>query len=320
MYYSESAIGGYLSLELNSGKSLYHDDCIAVNTGRNAFEVLLSQHKPAQIFIPYYTCDALLEPLEKLSIKYQFYHIDKSFRPILKDFPTDAALLYTNYFGLCGSIVQELFNAGYALFVDSAQSFYSKPLKGAHTFYSPRKFFGVPDGGFCTSSTQDLHYPKDYSFERMKHLLIRLDYGAEMGFPDYQENESKLCNQEVKEMSAITTALLCAIDFESVREKRLRNFALIHERLGKSNELFDVVRLDQYEVPLCYPYLVPNGADLRERLIQHRVYVPQYWKNVLNWVSQDTFEFYLTKNLVCLPIEQKLTESDIERMCTILEV
>ena len=57
------AIGGYFELELASGKE-YHPKAIRLNSGRNAFEFILSNNTYKRIFLPYYTCDVLLQPLQ----------------------------------------------------------------------------------------------------------------------------------------------------------------------------------------------------------------------------------------------------------------
>ena len=37
------------------------------------------------------------------------------------------------------------------LIIDNAQAFFAKPLLGIDTFYSPRKFVGVSDGGILAT-------------------------------------------------------------------------------------------------------------------------------------------------------------------------
>ncbi|XHR96722.1 hypothetical protein ACFJIV_08730 [Mucilaginibacter sp. UC70_90] len=67
-------IGGYLELELPKGNE-YYPDLVRLNTGRNALEYILIQKKYHKIYIPYFTCDVLLEPIARTGIQYQFYHV-----------------------------------------------------------------------------------------------------------------------------------------------------------------------------------------------------------------------------------------------------
>ena len=68
--------GGYFELELNEGKD-YHAGAIKLNTGRNALEYILRVNKYKKIYLPFFTCDVLLQPIEKLKIDTEFYHIDR---------------------------------------------------------------------------------------------------------------------------------------------------------------------------------------------------------------------------------------------------
>ena len=133
-------IGGYFELELQRGLE-YHRDCIALNTGRNALEYILKVNGYNRVFIPYYTCEVLLEPFKKTKTKYGFYNINEKFKPInLPDLGENDALLYTNYYGINESTVRQLKKKYSNLIVDNSQAFFDQPLYGTETFYSCRKF------------------------------------------------------------------------------------------------------------------------------------------------------------------------------------
>ena len=63
------SIGGYFELELSSSGE-YFPKSIALNTGRNAFEYILKVRYYKKVYIPYYTCDVMLEPIKKLKVDY----------------------------------------------------------------------------------------------------------------------------------------------------------------------------------------------------------------------------------------------------------
>ena len=73
----QRAIGGYFGLELRDGVH-YHEDALRLNTARNCFEYILRVHKYRKVYIPYYTCEVMLEPLKKCGVLYEFYHIRRS--------------------------------------------------------------------------------------------------------------------------------------------------------------------------------------------------------------------------------------------------
>ena len=58
-------LGGYFELELRKGDH-YHKTAIKLNTGRNAFEYLLRAKQYQKVYMPYFTCDVMLEPIKKL--------------------------------------------------------------------------------------------------------------------------------------------------------------------------------------------------------------------------------------------------------------
>ncbi|HFK5575098.1 TPA: hypothetical protein ACG0AX_003469, partial [Elizabethkingia anophelis] len=147
------AIGGYFQLELCENKPFQYSDLILLNTARNCLEYILRAKGYKKIYIPYFTCDVLLEPINKLNIDYQFYDIDDSLEPIF-DYDRvggNEVFLATNYFGIKTKFIEDLSSKVKNLIIDNAQAFFAKPLLGIDTFYSPRKFVGVSDGGILAT-------------------------------------------------------------------------------------------------------------------------------------------------------------------------
>jgi len=313
------SIGGYFELELSRGEE-YHSDAIRLNTGRNAFEYILRAKKYKKVYLPYYTCDVMLEPIMKLNLEYEFYSIDSNFMPIFDftDIKKNDVFVYNNYFGICDEQVKEVASVCENLIVDNSQAFYNKPIKGIDTFYSPRKFFGLPDGAYLfTDNLLEYELEKDISYERCEHLLGRMDTTAEQHFQVYKENSKILCNQPIKEMSNLTQRLLSSIDYKTISDKRKKNFNIIHNELGKRNKL--EFNISSKEVAMIYPFLVLNGSKLKRELIANKIYVATYWPNVLNWAEKDSFEYNITNNLLALPIDQRYSEDDMYRIIEIIK-
>lgn len=308
------AIGGYFGLELRQGEH-YHPNALRLNTGRNCFEYILRARGYKHVWLPYYTCEVLLEPLQKLNVSYSFYAINESLEPVA--LPTlqkkDEAILYTNYFGLKQNVV-ELLAAKYGkqLIVDNAQAFFAPHIDGIDTFYTARKFFGVPDGAYLyTDAPLGRDLPQDNSLERMSHLLKRTDKGAESGFADYQQHEKELCNQPIQRMSNLTEKLLCSIDYQSIAQIRRTNYRTIERSLQATNRL--KVSLPNDAVPMVYPYWCEAGNTLRPLLQAQRIYIATYWPNVQEW-NAPNLERQLVTNLLPLPIDQRYNDNDIEKL------
>ena len=232
-------IGGYFELELPKGRS-YHQNAIALNTGRNCLEYILRVRGYERIYIPYYTCDAILEPFNKLGIDYSFYHINKNLELaddiVLKP---NEALLATNYFGLKQEHILRLAAIyGNQLIIDNTQAFFDMPIDGIDTFYSCRKFFGVSDGAYLyTDKLLPETLEQDKSYNRMSQLLKRIDISAEDGFVDFQKADENLGNQPIRKMSKLTQRIMQSINYETVKKKRRTNYQILHNALSCVNNL-----------------------------------------------------------------------------------
>lgn len=216
-------IGGYFELaDREEGNGFPHSNGILLNTGRNAFEYILRCCSDVKgVYLPYYTCEVLLEPLKKLHIRWAFYHINSKFE-IVEDIQPKAGeyIIANNYFGIKDAYIQILAEKyGDHLIVDCAQAFFAKPVSGIKSFYSTRKYVGVADGGvaYGVIGKYSLLYDEDDSSLHDSHLRIRKEEGAEAGFRDYQQNENKLGNQPIRLMSRNTRDILWHIDYDKCK-------------------------------------------------------------------------------------------------------
>lgn len=311
-------IGGYLELELNHGEE-YHPDALKLNMGRTSFEYVLRAKKVRSIFMPSYTCDVMFRSLEKSGVTYRIYNVDERLEPII-DFEslTDSDyFLYTNYFGVKDGYVKQLAGRNINLIIDNSQAFFSKPIAGIDTFYSPRKFFGVPDGGYLyTDKKIEDMLQQDISWERMDHLVMRIDNGAEFGYKYFIQNSEKMSNHPVKLMSKLTQALLCNIDFGKAKSKRVENFMHLHQRLFHRNEF--KIDIEGSICPMVYPLLCHNGNLLKYKLIKNKIFVATYWKNVIESIESDQFEAYFTNNMVPLPVDQRYSRAEMDLMLEVI--
>ncbi len=315
--HSAKTIGGYIELQLPNG-TVFHPGLVALNTGRNAFEYILRVRKYNLVYLPYYTCEVLLEPLHKLNIAYKFYDIDENLDPVINfDLPANSCLLYTNYYGLKTETVKRLTKEMSNLIIDNAQAFFCKPIANADTFYSCRKFFGVPDGAYLNIGTPiNVDLNQDQSIGRFSHLIKSIDLNIEEGYNDYIENNKVLCNNDIKRMSALTTSILSGIDYEACAAIRRENFTFLAEHLDDKNLLS--LNLGAMDVPMVYPFL-NEDASIKQTLIKQKIFVATYWPNVYEWAGADSYEYFLTKNLVALPIDHRYTLDDMHILVNALK-
>ena len=310
-------IGGYFDIEL-AHRDHYHKNAIRLNTARNAFEYILSTKKYKKIYLPFYICDVMYEPLNRLGVPYEFYSIREDFSPQLPaSIGENEAFLYVNYFGLYRQRVEEVARQLPNLIIDNSQAFFCDPIRESDTFYSARKFFGVPDGAYLYTDTRiESPLNTDISYNRFTHLLKRADMGPEDAYKDFQQAEASLSNQPILTMSKLTAKLLSSINYNEVRQIRRENFAFLHQHLASRNEL--CVTLDGEDVPMVYPFLA-GKPGARENLIAKRIFIAQYWHNVLESAAPSSFETKLAKFLLPLPVDQRYNRHDMQTIITLLD-
>ncbi|MEN9919884.1 MAG: hypothetical protein RL662_2320 [Bacteroidota bacterium] len=311
-------IGGYLNLDYRN-EPHFHDTALKLNTARNCLEYILRVKKYSKIYIPFYTCDVLLQPIKLLGIRYEFYSIDLNFDPIFdKKIAKDEAFLFTNYYGIKDKKVQELAVKYHnQLIIDNSQAYFSSPIEGIDTFYSARKFFGVPDGAYLYTDKHCCDFLEiDISIDRFNHLIERIDLDASKGYNNYQLNDASLDNQPIKEMSKLTSALLSNIDYEKCRDKRTSNWKYLHSKLTTKNKFKFYDDLD-INAPMVYAFY-SEDLSLKSKLIANNVYIATYWLNVLKWVDECSIEYNLVNHLLPLPIDQRYGTIEMDKILNLI--
>lgn len=318
-----SSIGGYFEYNVPKNKNDIHSRSLKLNTGRNCFEYILLVYKIKKIWIPLFTCDAIIEPLIRHKISYFFYTVNENLEiDDISSIPDEEWILITNFYGLKSNYIKQITGKRNNLIVDNAQAFFEMPIKGVPTFYSPRKFFGLPDGGilYCDKKL-DVRFENDSSIERLDHLFIRLEKSAEEGFEVFKRNENLLKGQPIRKMSLVTLNIYYTVDMISVKEKRRNNFEIIHTELGSTNELSKSFNYSKDSVPLLYPYLNSslNALQLREKLRLNKIYLPIYWPNVIEWSDVSSIEYSFSNNILNIPIDQRYGFEEMNKILNIIK-
>lgn len=317
----ETEIGGYFGLELARAHGAIpppHDTAIALNSARNGFLYVLDAERPNKVYLPCFICNSMVETLEWAGISYEFYSVNEQLESDGKfDIRDGERLVVVDYFGInsayCGRAWQEY---GQALFVDSTQAFFSAPIEGCDTIYSPRKFFGVSDGGYLYTD-RPLPQPaeEDTSYEAARHLVGRIDRTAAEFYTDYRKAEERLAGKPVKTMSRLTRAILASVDYELVRKTRERNFLYLHSALASVNKMS--ITLENLCGPMVYP-LWTDDVELRERLQRARIYVATYWPGVSRRACSSKLERDFVDNLLPLPIDQRYGLNEMQKIIDVV--
>lgn len=308
-------IGGYFALELPLHRNTFHEKGIYVNSGRNALELILRLiPNIKKVYLPYFTCDVVLEPLIKTGISYSFYHINLDLELAeTVQLGKDEYIIYTDYYGIKDAYIHQLSKIyDDQLIVDYAQALYAEPT--CNCFYSPRKFVGIPDGGIAYTN-KDINiddFEKDSSVDKCGHLLIRYDSNASEGYHVFRSNSKKIKEQPIRRISDLTYTLFSSIDFKEISNRRLSNFYYLHKRLNHNN-LLKIDTWGSFICPMVYPYYSSNN-ELKKKLIENKIYIATYWPNVLEWCVSTDVEYQLADHVIALPIDQRYGKEDMDRI------
>lgn len=289
-----------------------HAHAHALSTGRACMMVMLRHLVPRRVHVPFYTCDATLEPFERLGIETQTYALDETLFP--QELPVldeGEYVLWTNYFGVCGEHtrrVKERF--GKQALLDDTHTFFRTGHPGHWSFTSARKYFGVPDGAFLYAPV-----PLDVEAERfngisLSHGLLRRLGHQNEAYEEYKKYERSL-DCSVYRISEVSEGILRGVDIARVAEARRRNFDYLHSALGEKNQL-PLGQLN--DVPFCYPYLPLTHVN-RSNLYAKGIFVPSFWPDTCaRNVDGFTFEKHISVELLPLPIDHRYTPTDLQRI------
>ena len=253
---------------------------IKLNTARNCIRYVIRAFNIKEIYLPYYLCPCVRSAVFKENCKIIYYHIDKTFKPVV-NFPKDAYILYPDYFGICSDIVEKLNKKYRNLIVDNAHSFYSEP-KGIASFNSLRKFFpALADGAFLyTTKTIDAEISiDDYIYN--PHNLT---------YEELCKNENRLDSQDIKIISKSSNEYFQCLDIEKEKKFRMDKFKVLHKKYGESNWLD--IKINDNIVPFGYPYLLKSKEEADEivrELNSKGINVFRYWNNLPDIYEEKIF-------------------------------
>jgi hypothetical protein len=305
-------IGGFFELELSSYGESYHSEAIALSTGRGCIRLMIQNLSISKCYLPFYACDAVYDPFLAENIDFEYYQIDERLEPKnLPDLKENEYFFYINYFGIKSDAVALLIKKyGEKLLLDNTHAFFKKAYSGNWSFTSARKYFGVPDGAYLYSPS-----PISYDSERFidftaLHNILKLNGNQSEGFKEYQRYESTL-DSNIYSISYLSERLLAVVDYETVKEKRIKNFQFLHEQLGAKNFLaFDPV--SESNIPFVYPFRPHNPIE-KLKLYNENIFFPALWTEVINKAgSEFEWEKKFSSELLPLPIDHRYSVKDME--------
>jgi hypothetical protein len=310
-------IGSFIELDIkDSGE--YHDygnSMIRLNSGRASIYHAMKLQNTQVIYLPYYLCPTVIDFLSSKKNEIRYYSIDKDFEPILDTNDENSSLLIVNYFGIFSNeSITEKSGKYNNVIVDNSPSFFSNPISDVYNVYSLRKFFGVPDGSYLIGKNANnfsSEYKQDISSGTASYLLKRIEHGSSAIYQERMQNEKRIDSSDILKMSELTLKLIKGIDYMEIRHKRKENFLYAHEKLADINQLPLNDVFNSEVIPMVYPLLIEN-QNMVHQLAKNGIYTGRWWNHVLKLVEENSFEAYLSKYMIPIPIDQRYGEKEID--------
>jgi hypothetical protein len=324
-------IGGYFGLDLpDYGECRMFSNGHFVQSARAAIHAALACNGFNRVLMPGYICNSIIQAAQEAGLRVETYDLDGTLYP--KELPQalapGCAVLYVNYFGLCGHHVRVLAQqmpSGKTI-IDNSHALFAPNEEGVlATAYSPRKFVGLPDGGVLAASPQLQFTPPvtedSGSFDRMRYLVRRMAYSARAGYEDFDAARRSLSDTKPLAMSRLTRRLMRSIRWNDVRARRRENYTVMAAMLDRVNNFY--WPLADEHVPLIYPLTLRGRQvdDIRTELAANNIFSATYWKDALPRAKAGSVEAALINETLFLPIDQRMSLEQVEAVArTVLKL
>jgi hypothetical protein len=309
---ADASYGGFMGLEpLGDPRPLPYATGSLLSSGRACMAFILDRERPRRAYVPFYTCQSLLDPFEERGVEVLYYHVDDDLLPVGISAPAaDELLVLIDYFGVRTHAVRELaLELGQRTVIDLTHAFFSGPPPAGHYgFNSARKFRGVPDGAFLFLKDGSLVDLPSNTTMTGDHLILRMMGSGEEVVQANKMNEARI-NTALLGAAPLSRALLHRLDHTGAQQKRDRNFAAAHAVLGDFNQL----RVDDpgMKGPLCYPLLRMGPVDLKP-MHSAGIFAARYWPDILSRSGRELFpdDVLRTQRLIAFPIDQRYSPEE----------
>ena len=61
-----------------------------------------------------------------------------------------------------------------------------------------------------------------------------------------------------------------------------------------------------------YPLYIANGADIRKKLQEEKIYIPTLWPDVFDVCNETDLEYDMAKNILPIPCDQRYEFEDMK--------
>lgn len=318
-------IGSFIELQFPKGQEYYsgEQNIARLNSGRAAIYHAARVLNCNTVWLPYYQCDTVRGTLKCKGITVKYYHINTYLDLVDIEQKPGEAVVFVNYFGIMSQARMKSLAKQYDnVIIDNSQAFFCKPIEGCMNVYSARKFVGVPDGAYVIGDNAEKYsdeYEKCYSSDTSLFLLQRIEYGCEgKTYESRMINEHRIDSEDIKQMSDLTRAILDGTDYGLIIQKRRENFQTACKLFEDVNCIYPKMYADDDIVPMVYPLLVEDD-NLLSKLLQHKHFQGHWWSYLLDEVEKDSFEYWMSRYVIPVTIDQRYGEEELRYIRQLIE-
>jgi hypothetical protein len=327
-------IGGFLPLRIPASAPPSHSvfslwigqtaEAWLLHNARSALHTLWNTLSPPRVWLPAYVCREVAAAVP-LHVESRYYPLRGGLLPDIEFLALHVQngdhVLAIDYFGRPASpdflsLVHARPDVGWI--EDRAHALDAANIAwGDWLLYSPRKLFGVPDGGILVSRQKPLWpitpaRPTDFSFAlpSLERFEDCDETENERWYASYVRVEAAM-GIGLQAMSLLSRAALTASDPVADREVRRSNYQLLHRRLG---EWSFFTNPEISFAPLGFPLRVKSAETLCDALSRKRIFAARHWRSLPSDAAIFASEHQLARELVTLPCDYRYGESEMHRV------
>jgi len=185
--------------------------------------------------------------------------------------------------------------------------------------YSPRKLFGVPDGGILKRVKGDVppvHYSVRGEEDREIPRRLRRDdpdeRDNEIWYEAYRAVEAAMA-PTCEPISCYSTQRLGMIDVDAVVARRKANYAVLEETVSKYS-FYDAT--DNGFVPFGFPVRIGQRDHVWRKLRERRVFCARYWARLPCDTTVFPYEYAISRTVLMLPCDHRYDPADMVRVAS----
>ncbi len=318
-----------VTLEESADRSI-----LLADSGRSAIRVAvraLGLMAGDTILVPAYVCESVLAAFELEGIQIVFYSVGPRLQVSLEaisDISINAqAILVIDFFGFTSELrtsLNELSAKGLKIIYDISHSLIeviTKPIGYVDVYIaSLRKLLPIPDGGLVWLRKEYDRRP-DLPNEVCNHAEMRVAAMILKAIWLQQQHEEKPRFREmfleaealldnctcITHASHVTETLLPLLDFGYLFNRRRDNYSTLvafsSDWPGDVRPVYGSLQPD--ECPLGFPIITPNRDELRNFLIQHRVFPPIHWVLDENVFCEFPTSLKMSREILTIPCDHR---------------